>query len=107
MPAGIIDVLYEYIFKNKLSRFNSAIQTHGKYRNVIIKTKDDFSEINEASFIEIMRAGKIISKDIRKILDEKLGFRNTCAHPNPIKIKEPKVISFIDDLIENVVMKFL
>jgi len=101
-----IDTIYEFVLKNKLSDFNNAIQTHGKYKKITIVNKDNFSEIKESDFIELLRVAKIVSNDTRKILDEKLNFRNTCAHPNSIVIKESKAISFIEDLVENVVMKF-
>lgn len=101
-----MDVIYEYVLNKKLVEFNSAVQVHGKYKKITFSKKDDFSEVKESDFIGILRTGKIISNDIRKILLEKLDFRNTCAHPNSITIKETKAIAVIDDLIENVVFKF-
>ncbi|WP_428329328.1 hypothetical protein [Mucilaginibacter sp.] len=100
-----MDCIYELILNKYLSQFNSAIQSHGKYKKTIIVNKDDFTDIKEADFIELLRVGKIFTNDIRKILDEKLGFRNTAAHPNTIIIKETKAISFTEDLIDNVILK--
>jgi hypothetical protein len=102
-----IDTLYEFILRPKnLSNFNLAIQKHGKYKKIKIINKDDFSEIKESDFIELMRVAKLISNDRRKILDEKLGIRNSCAHPNSILIKEYKAIAFIQDLVTNIILKF-
>jgi hypothetical protein len=101
-----IDTIYEFILREKIIEFNSAVQLQGKYKKLIISSKDHFSEIKESDFIEILRTGKLISNDIRKILVEKLEFRNTCAHPNQIVIKETKVIAYIEDLIENIILKF-
>jgi hypothetical protein len=101
-----IDTIYEFVLKNKIIEFNEAIQLHGKYKKVIVKSKDNFSDIKESDFIELLRVAKIISNDTRKILDEKLDFRNTCAHPNTIVIKETKAISFIEDIVDNIVLKF-
>jgi len=100
-----MDAIYELVLIKYLSVFNAAIQSNGKYKKIIVTIKDDFTEIKEADFIELLRVGKIFTNDIRKILDEKLGFRNTAAHPNTVIIKETKAISFIEDLIENVVLK--
>jgi hypothetical protein len=100
-----IDVIYERVISKYLSQFNAAIQSHGKYKKIVIGKKEDFSDIKESDFIELLRVGKIISGDIRKILTEKLDFRNTAAHPNTIIIKESKAISFIEDLVENVILK--
>lgn len=101
-----MDVIYEFVINNKLVEFNLAIQAHGKYKKIKFSKKDDFSEMKESDIIEVLRTAKIISNDIRKILVEKLDFRNTCAHPNTITIKESKAISVIDDLVENVIFKF-
>lgn len=103
----VMDTLYEYVINKKLKIFNNAIKKHGKYfKKVTIKTKDDFSDIKDYDFIEILRAGKIISKDINKILKNHLDFRNLCAHPSNVVIKESKVIAFVEDLVENVIVQF-
>lgn len=101
-----IDTIYEFILATKLKEFNNAIQVHGKYKKITIINKDNFSDIKESDFVELLRVAKIISNDTRKILNEKLDFRNTCAHPNTVVIKETKAISFIEDIVENVVTKF-
>ncbi|MCQ6960423.1 hypothetical protein [Mucilaginibacter aquariorum] len=100
-----MDAIYEMILKNYLSEFNAAIQSNGQYKKITISKKEDFNDIKEADFITLLRIGRIFSGDIRKILLEKLDFRNTAAHPNTIIIKESKAISFIEDLIENVILK--
>lgn len=101
-----VDTLYEYIITNKLYDFNTAIQQHGKYKKIVVNSKDQFTEFKEVDFIELLRVAKLITNDTRKLLDEKLAFRNTCAHPNSIVVKETKAISFIEDLVENVITKF-
>lgn len=45
------------------------------------------------------------SNDVRKILDEKLGFRNSCAHPSSIAVGDSKALSFVEDLVDNVIAK--
>ncbi|MGY5353616.1 hypothetical protein [Wenyingzhuangia sp. IMCC45467] len=102
-----MDIMYEYILNPKnLTIFNSAIQTHGKYKKIKINSKDDFSSIKESDFIELLRVSKIITNDTRKILDEKLGVRNSCAHPNSMKILDYKAIGYIQDLVINVIKKY-
>jgi hypothetical protein len=59
--------------------------------------------LRECGFIEICRSAKSITNDFRKILDEKLGCRNSYAHPSGIKITKVKAKSFIEDLLDNVV----
>jgi hypothetical protein len=102
-----IDTLQEYIFtrKNKLDDFNKEwLKTNNK--NKSITNIKEFSDIKEERFIELCRASGIIDNNERKILDVKLGIRNTASHPNKIKIKDSKVIDFIEDLIENILNKF-
>jgi hypothetical protein len=103
-----IDHLYEFILSNKLLDFNTALSknTDKRIKIVSVKTKDDFNEMPENKFIEFCRSGGIITNDIRKILEEKLGIRNTYAHPSNLKILESKAVEFIEDLIVNVVQKY-
>jgi hypothetical protein len=103
-----MDHIFEYILKHKLSNFNSVLSKNTDKRIKIIQivSKDDFNEIPEGKFIEFCRAGNIISNDIRKILETKLGTRNTYAHPSNVKMIESKAIEFIEDLVNNVVLKF-
>ncbi|MDM1295302.1 hypothetical protein HX021_13520 [Sphingobacterium sp. N143] len=101
-----MDVLYEFILKSYLTDFNTAIQSQGKYKKITISKKEHFSDIKENDFIELLRVARLISNDVRKILDEKLGTRNTAAHPNTVIVKESKAINFIEDLIENVIVRF-
>ncbi|WP_323755658.1 hypothetical protein [Roseivirga sp.] len=103
-----VDSLFEYILSNKLTEFNSVLSTNTDRRVRIssMSVKDDFSEIPEGKFIEFCRQSRIISNDVRKILDEKLGIRNTYAHPSNMILTESKAIEFIEDLINNVVLKY-
>lgn len=106
--AATINHLYEYIIKHKLAEFNGALNRRAdKYARITIASKDDFLDIREHVFIETMRSAGIISNDVRKILDEKLGIRNSCAHPSTIEIRETKVVNFIEDLVENVILKYI
>ena len=99
--------MQDYVLAHKLAEFNRALAARPDYPGLTINTKDDFAEIKkEVHFIETLRGGGIIGPDVRKILDEHLGFRNTCGHPNTLKISETKVVAMIEDLVENVVLKF-
>ena len=103
-----IDHLYEYIITNKLSDFNTALSkvTDKRVKVSTIVTKDDFGDIPEGKFIELCRSAGVISNDVRKILDEKLGTRNSAAHPSNITIGRGKTFDFIEDLVNNVILKY-
>lgn len=96
-----MDHLYDHVLAKKLSEFN-AILSQQKRKITMIKKREDFNELDESTFITICRSAGIITNDQRKILEEKLGIRNTAAHPNKIKISESKCISFVEDLVENI-----
>jgi hypothetical protein len=102
-----VDHLQRYVIAHKLADFNAAWAARVDCRGRAIACQDSFLEIrDESTFIEILRGGSIITKDIKRILDEKLGFRNTCAHPNDVVIPESKVLAAIEDLVYNVILKY-
>jgi len=103
-----LDHLYEYIIKHKLADFNAALakNTDKRVKVTVLSSKDDFGDIPENKFIEFSRAARIISNDVRKILDTKLGIRNSSAHPSTIKVSETKAAEFVEDLVLNVIGKY-
>ena len=99
-----VDHLYEYVLRHKLADFNTALSK--KFPKFgAITTKDDFLELQEKDFVELCRSA-FITNDVRKILDEKLGIRNTAGHPSTVKVHPRKAANFIEDLVENVILKF-
>ncbi|MCV6576173.1 MAG: hypothetical protein OIF58_10610 [Cohaesibacter sp.] len=103
-----VNHLFDYILKHKLAEFNTALakNTDKRVKVSVIAQRDDFSDIPEGKFLEFCRSANIISNDVRKILVQKLDTRNSCAHPSGVKIKRTKVIDFVEDLVENVVLKY-
>ncbi len=103
-----VNHLFDYILKHKLTEFNATLakNTDKRVKVTLIVQRDDFSDIPESKFIEFCRSANIISNDVRKILVQKLDTRNSCAHPSGVKIKRTKVIDFVEDLIENLVLKY-
>ncbi len=103
-----MDHLFAYILAHRLAEFNAALakSSDKSVKVKVIAQRDDFTEMKESKFIEFCRAAKIISNDVRKILDQKLETRNSSAHPSGVSITKTKVIDFVEDLVENVVMKY-
>jgi len=101
-----VDHLYEFILRHKLADFNAALVAMLGANALQIATKDDFGELKEVQFIKAARTAKLITNDVRKILDEKLGIRNTCAHPSTVEIHDTKVVNFVEDLVDNVILKY-
>ena len=101
-----MDHLFAYILTHKLTDFNAALLKDKGVKIDAVTQRDDFTEIKETKFIELCRAAGIVSNDVRKILDQKLGTRNSCAHPSGVTVNKSKVIDFIEDLVDNVILKF-
>ncbi|MEA1672191.1 hypothetical protein [Nitrospirillum sp. BR 11163] len=101
-----MDHLFAYILAHKLTDFNAALSKDKGVKITSVSQRDDFTEIKETKFIELCRAAGIVSNDVRKILDQKLGTRNSCAHPSGVTVNKSKVIDFIEDLVDNVILKF-
>lgn len=101
-----MDHLQKYTYGNKLAEFNAAIAAHSDKKMQPIVSYDDFSELKESRVIELLRSAGIISNDIRKVLDEKLGIRNSAGHPSGISFSDHKTTEFALDLIENVLLKY-
>jgi hypothetical protein len=104
----IVHHLFHYVFNNELTAFNAALSKNQDKRIKIssVRKIQDFSEIPESKFIELCRISKIISNDVRKILNTKLGIRNSCAHPSGVSISEVKATDFIIDLVDNIILRF-
>ena len=101
-----MDHVQKYIFANKLTEFNDAISKSSDKKLKRIINYDDFSELKEVKFIELARSAGIFSNDVRKIMDEKLGTRNSAAHPSGIKLSGHKATEYALDLIDNVLLKY-
>ncbi len=100
-----IDHLQDYVLKNGLNKFNHSMQSVRKYQNFQITKKEDFEELKESDFILFLRQSHLISKNQKKILDNKLGIRNSYAHPSTLTLNQSTVLDFVEDLVHNVVSK--
>lgn len=98
--------LQKYIFAKHLSSFNAAFALNPEKKINKIMLFDDFSALPENKFIEITKSAGIITNDVRKLLDEKLGTRNSAAHPSNISISGHKATEFALDLISNILIKY-
>ena len=101
-----MDHLFTHIIAHKLADFNTALAKDKAVKIDIISHRDDFNDIKEIRFIELCRSSSVISNDVRKVLDQKLGIRNSCAHPSGVTVSKSKAIEFIEDLVDNIILKF-
>lgn len=98
--------LRNLILNKHLHAFNSEVgiwnQGHPKNQLSTINTYDDFGEIPDHRFIELTRSSKIITKEQKHILEDKLKTRNTAGHPTTTIIAPSKADEYIDDLALNI-----
>jgi hypothetical protein len=102
--------LCDYVIKHRLADFNARwlLKHPGHHKNgtKTISVIDDFmQELKESEVITICKDAGIITKDVYKIMDEKLGKRNTAAHPSSVSIGQLQTDALIVDLVDNVVLK--
>lgn len=102
-----ISHLQNFVLAFKLTEFNTSLSKHTKYqkKSLVISEYDNFEEIKENDFLELLKNANIISRGQHKLLDEKLGIRNTHAHPSTLTLTDTKTISFIEDLIDDIITK--
>jgi hypothetical protein len=102
--------LCQYVLKHKLSEFDNRIPVRypraWKTTDLPIITKyEDFGDkMSEREVIEVANSASIITGDIHKVYVEKLGKRNSAAHPSTIHVTQVQAEGFIDDLIRNTVL---
>jgi len=103
--------LLEFILGHHLAAFNVAYparlaKKHKDARVQTMATYDDFSaDLKESEVIEVCKSANIVSSDVHKVLIEKLGKRNSAAHPSTLKVTQLQAEAFVDDLVHNVVLK--
>lgn len=102
-----ISHLRNFVLAFKLNDFNTSLSKHTKYqkKGLAISKYDDFEEINEQDFLDLLKNANIISKGRHKLLNEKLGVRNTYAHPTSLTLTDTKTFSFIEDLVNDIIIK--
>lgn len=103
-----LDHLFELVLTKHLDAFNKvlAANTDRRVKVTSVAARDDFGEMPEGKFVEFCRSAGVVSNDVRKILNEKLGTRNSAAHPSGVVFSRAKVVSFVEDLFANVIRKY-
>lgn len=102
-----ISHLRNYIINYKIPEFNNALSNHPKssMRRLSISKYDDFEDIGDYDFLEILKILTVTTKNQHKLLKEKLDIRNIYAHPNTLTLTDNKTNSFIEDLVNDIITK--
>lgn len=102
---GAISVLYSHVHTKHLGRFNAeAKRVDSKWKDAI--TTDDLTRMREAEFLDRIAGISIIGKDVKRALRGCLALRNSCGHPNSLKIRSNTVAHHVEILLLNVFTRF-
>ncbi len=83
-----------------------AKNTDKRVKITAITKQDDFTEMSEAKFLEFCREAKIITSTIFNKLKGRLDERNGAAHPSGIVVKPKAAEVYIEDLVDNILLKY-
>lgn len=99
--VGAVAVLYDHVVSNHLAKFNAeAVRRIPRWKDAA--NADDLTRMKEADFLEVLGSASILGKNVKQELAGCLTFRNSCGHPNSLKIGEQRVAAHIETLILNV-----
>jgi len=102
--------LQDYVLSDakRLSDFNAALALNkdGRVKIKVVTKQDDFTEMPESKFILFCREAKLITGSVFNKLDGRLDERNAAAHPSGVKVTPKAAEAFIEDLVENIVLKY-
>ena len=103
--VGAAHILQEHIVEHNLAAFNAAgASRFPKFKP--IQNIKDFGAIKEEDMLQICQDASIISKAEKQELNERLGLRNRCGHPNPLIVEEHVAASHLATLLKNVYARY-
>lgn len=103
--VGAVSVLYNHVLAHKLTEFNrEATRRHKKWKPA--KTFDDFADMKEDEFLDVLHAISVIGKSVKDDLKIRLKTRNGAGHPNSYQVGENMIRAHIESLINHVFSKF-
>jgi hypothetical protein len=90
----------------RLGDFNTAItKRYPRKTGLSVSKYDDFTEeLKESEVVEICNSAGLVNGNVIRVLREKLGKRNSAAHPASIVIVQSQADDVITDLVNNVVL---
>jgi hypothetical protein len=90
----------------RLAKFNARIPVrYPKKTGLAVGKFADFEELKESEVIEVCNSAGLLNSGVVRILQEKLGRRNTAGHPSKVEVGQPQAEDTITDLVNNVVLK--
>ena len=102
---GAMALLHDHAVAKHLAAVNAeALKREPKWKAA--KNTDDLGKMTESTFLEIAAAVSLIGKSVKHELETCLKLRNSCGHPNSLKIGSNKVAAHLETLALNVYAVF-
>jgi hypothetical protein len=101
----VYDHLVTIVVLKHLTVFNANLAGMFGGKKKPVATRDDFQQLKEFETIQVCIAAGIVSKEVGKVLKEKLDKRNSSAHPSGARIDKLQTEAFISDLLNNAMLK--
>jgi hypothetical protein len=105
--ALAMDHVLEWILSDstRLATFTAQIPVRfPKKPPITIRARMDFQDLKESEIINVLTSADLVSRDVGKILAEKLDRRNIAAHPSTVVMTQPQAEDVITDLVNNVIL---
>lgn len=103
--VGAMALLHDRVVSKHLAAFNvEAAKRIPGWKPA--KTTDDLGSMREATFLEIGPSISLFGKNVKQELEGCLKTRNSCGHPNSLKIGPNKVAAHLEILALNVYAVF-
>ena len=98
-------VVREWLFRNRLSALNAQMSTWKKPKTV--STVDDFEDLSERTLLDTAKEASALSKVQHKTLVALLDQRNAYAHPSGRSVSEAVAEAFLQQVADEVLVKFV
>jgi len=103
--SAAIHILKKEVEDKYLNVFNDqARKVSPNWRTA--RNSDDLGLMNEKDFLDRLENISLIGKDVKRQLQECLTLRNSCGHPNSLRVEKHRVASCLEILILNVFQRF-
>jgi hypothetical protein len=100
-----VAVLHRVVAKDHLAEFNAeAARVDPKWKAA--KTEDDLGRMKESELLERLVGISLIGKNPKAQLKRALELRNSCGHPNNLKISSNTTAAHLELLLLNVFKVF-
>ena len=92
----------------RLAEFNAALaaSTDRRVKVKSVSKQDDFTEMPESLFLLFCRQARVITSSVSNKLEGRLSERNAAAHPSGVKVGPSVAQAYVEDLVDNVVLKY-